>query len=217
MVKRTQGEGALPSHRVTEPAHKTKFQVKREATYRDLVDAGMRVFAEKGFAAARVEDIVERTGQTKGAFYFHFRNKLDLLEHVIRYRDELRAGWQRLPEEHDPATTPLAELLSGALAEVDRRLHGVNPWVLVMVDAHQQTRGDERARRLFAETYERWIDEATELVDVLKRKGWATSTTPSRQLAMQLFALGEGYGAHASLYGVGAEAAITEAYAKLLA
>jgi AcrR family transcriptional regulator len=202
---------------VTETAErKTKFQVKREATYRDLVDAGMHVFAQKGYAAARVEDIVERTGQTKGAFYFHFKNKLDLLHHVNRRRDELRGEWAHLPEQLDPEPTSVAEAVVATLAEVDRRLQNVGAWIVVMVDAHNHLRGDADAEQLFREAYARWIDEITELVDVLKAMDLATSTAPSRELAVQLFALGEGYAAHARMYGMNDGDAIAKAYAKLL-
>jgi AcrR family transcriptional regulator len=193
---------------------KTKFDLKREATYAQLVEAGMVVFSEKGFAAARVDDIVERTGQTKGAFYFHFKNKLDLLHHIVAHREQLRADWQHLPETMD-AATPLADVIATTLAEIDRRLHNVGAWVLVMVDAHLQSRGDASAEAMFASTYERWIQELTEFVDVLQRRGWATSPRPARELAVELFALGEGIGAHARLYGAPAAAAIP-AYVRLL-
>lgn len=216
MRNRRTSATSLPSRPVTDTDRKTKFQVKRETTYRDLVDAGMRVFAEKGFAATRVDDIVERTGQTKGAFYFHFRNKLDLLGHISRHRDELRAGWHRLPESMDPATTTLADALFTTLAEIERRYDHVGPWILVMVDAFNQTRGVPEAEALFRSAYERWIDELTELVDILKTKGWATTTAPSREVAIQLFALGEGYAAHARLYGLRDDDAIGRAYTKLL-
>ena len=46
---------------------------------RRLLDAGMRVFADRGFHAARVDDIVRAARTSHGTFYLYFANKEDLL------------------------------------------------------------------------------------------------------------------------------------------
>ena len=46
---------------------------------RRLLDAGMRVFADRGFHAARVDDIVRSARTSHGTFYLYFTNKEDLL------------------------------------------------------------------------------------------------------------------------------------------
>jgi len=46
---------------------------------RKLFDAGMRVFAERGYHAARVDDIVRTARTSHGTFYLYFANKEDLL------------------------------------------------------------------------------------------------------------------------------------------
>jgi len=46
---------------------------------RKLLDAAMRVFAERGFQAARVDDIVRAARTSHGTFYLYFANKEDLL------------------------------------------------------------------------------------------------------------------------------------------
>ncbi len=46
---------------------------------RRLLDAGMRVFADRGFHAARVDDIVRAARTSHGTFYLYFTNKEDLL------------------------------------------------------------------------------------------------------------------------------------------
>jgi AcrR family transcriptional regulator len=44
-----------------------------------LSEAGMRVFAERGYHAARVDDIVRAARTSHGTFYLYFANKEDLL------------------------------------------------------------------------------------------------------------------------------------------
>jgi len=53
-----------------------------ELTRKALVAAGLDVFTEKGFASTRLEDIVQHAGLTRGAFYWHFKNKLELYRAV---------------------------------------------------------------------------------------------------------------------------------------
>ena len=50
----------------------------RALTRAALLAAGAEVFAERGYHRAAVEDIAERAGFTRGAFYANFRDKADL-------------------------------------------------------------------------------------------------------------------------------------------
>lgn len=52
-------------------------------TRRELVDSARALFTEAGFAAARTEEIVARTGLTRGALYHHFKNKEALFVAVL--------------------------------------------------------------------------------------------------------------------------------------
>lgn len=44
----------------------------------------MNAFAEKGFAATKVEDVAKRAGVSKGLLYLYFKTKEDLFKAVIR-------------------------------------------------------------------------------------------------------------------------------------
>lgn len=46
---------------------------------RKLLDSGLRVFAQRGYQAARVDDIVRAAHTSHGTFYLYFANKEDLL------------------------------------------------------------------------------------------------------------------------------------------
>jgi AcrR family transcriptional regulator len=57
---------------------------------RKLFDAGMRVFADRGYHAARVDDIVRAARTSHGTFYLYFANKEDLLRALaVDCADEL--------------------------------------------------------------------------------------------------------------------------------
>ena len=61
------------------PAAARELRAQGRKTMRKLLDAGMRVFAERGFHAARVDDIVRAARTSHGTFYLYFTNKEDLL------------------------------------------------------------------------------------------------------------------------------------------
>jgi AcrR family transcriptional regulator len=56
-----------------------ELRAQGRKTMRKLLDAGMRVFADRGFHAARVDDIVRTARTSHGTFYLYFANKEELL------------------------------------------------------------------------------------------------------------------------------------------
>lgn len=51
-----------------------------------LIQAAEKVFIEKGYAAARVEDIGKELGVLQGSLYYHVGSKAGLLRLVLRHR-----------------------------------------------------------------------------------------------------------------------------------
>jgi AcrR family transcriptional regulator len=61
------------------PARERDLRPQGRKTMRRLLDAGIRVFGERGFHTARVDDIVRAARTSHGTFYLYFSNKEDLL------------------------------------------------------------------------------------------------------------------------------------------
>jgi AcrR family transcriptional regulator len=51
---------------------------------REILDAALTVFVEKGFAATKLDDVAVSAGISKGLLYRYFDNKAELLKEVIR-------------------------------------------------------------------------------------------------------------------------------------
>ena len=59
-------------------------QAERSAhTRRVLLDVARDLFATRGYAGAATEEVVRRAGVTRGALYYHFRDKQDLFRAVV--------------------------------------------------------------------------------------------------------------------------------------
>jgi len=48
-----------------------------------LLEMARRLFAERGFAGTGTEEVVRQAGLTRGALYYHFRDKRDLFRAVV--------------------------------------------------------------------------------------------------------------------------------------
>jgi AcrR family transcriptional regulator len=75
-----------------------------ETRRRQLLDAARKLFVKKGFRATTTEEIARKAGLTKGALYFHFKNKEDILFELVKsiagkYDTAIEAG---MPSQFRP-------------------------------------------------------------------------------------------------------------------
>jgi AcrR family transcriptional regulator len=61
-----------------------KRERRKEARPRELLDAALALFVEKGFTATRSEEVAARAGVSKGTLFLYFQSKEDLFKAVIR-------------------------------------------------------------------------------------------------------------------------------------
>jgi TetR/AcrR family acrAB operon transcriptional repressor len=100
------------------------------ATRDRLLDAAELVFSEKGVSRTSLNDIAEAAGASRGAIYWHFKNKADLFNAMMdRTTLPMEDSLQQIG--HDAGQDPLAEL-QGAI-----------------LDAMRKISTDERTRRVF--------------------------------------------------------------------
>ncbi|ALG70824.1 TetR family transcriptional regulator [Azospirillum thiophilum] len=68
----------------SDPAIKPHRRRRKDARPQEIVAAATDIFAERGFAAARLEEIAARAGIGKGTLYLYFPSKEDLFKAVVR-------------------------------------------------------------------------------------------------------------------------------------
>lgn len=54
-------------------------------TYSSILMAGLDIFSEKGYKGTSLDAIADRASLTKGAIYWHFKNKLDLYNAIDNF------------------------------------------------------------------------------------------------------------------------------------
>lgn len=65
------------------PPGEPKFRRRKAARPGEIVAAALAVFAERGFAAARLDEIAARAGVSKGALYLYFETKEEIFRAVV--------------------------------------------------------------------------------------------------------------------------------------
>ena len=87
----------------------------------ELLDAALRVFAARGYRNASLEEVAAAAGVTKGAVYYHFTNKEQLLSRALEHHQQ--RAFARLEgalgNEHGSASARLRVLFQSAFGGDD--------------------------------------------------------------------------------------------------
>jgi len=63
---------------------KARYQRRKEDRPQEITAAALQAFAEKGYAATRVEEVAKRAGVSKGLMYLYFKTKEELFKAVVK-------------------------------------------------------------------------------------------------------------------------------------
>jgi AcrR family transcriptional regulator len=150
-------------YRLTERGERRRQEMRTR-----LVDAAERLFAEQGYQATSLRDVVELAGTSIGNCYFYFANKEALLLAVVeRTSDEL----DTVVERAMAAVPPLARVPVGVYVSVTWTLARPALARLLLMEAPTASsraiaveQSLQRSRRFMAETPELLLGKPPELV-----------------------------------------------------
>jgi len=87
-----------------------KIREQALATRKRILDAAVEVFLEKGFQQSSLQNVAERAGVTRGAVYWHFRQRGDLLGALLKLVNATAADVYRYMNfDQIPAFVEVAE------------------------------------------------------------------------------------------------------------
>lgn len=168
----------------------SKVSPRRAHTQDRLLDAAIALFAEKGVLGTSVEELCERAGFSRGAFYSNFASKDELLLAVLaRKGDEVLAAARRATasvpgEQIEPATAD--EVIRQAMVVFLASHPTDRQWLLAREEMRLYALRNPSVRtplRAVEESLEALLTEA--IGDVVERQR-ATLSLPPRQLVMVL-------------------------------
>jgi AcrR family transcriptional regulator len=76
----------VPERRRAQPSRtdKARWRRRKDARPQEILEAALSVFAERGFAAARMDDIAQRARVSKGTIYLYFESKEAVFRALIQ-------------------------------------------------------------------------------------------------------------------------------------
>ena len=140
-----------------------------------LLDAAARLFAEQGYAATRVVDIVDAAGVAKGLFYWYFDNKEALFRELA---SEIRRRLRRQQAAAmDPDAPALVRLLQGTVASV--RFMAANAPFFSLLEVEGRNVSD-----VLRQGTEQHVSDVTALIREGQADGTVTDDDPADLLAL---------------------------------
>ena len=91
-------------------------------TYERILNVSAQLFSEKGFTKTTMQDIIDRSGLSKGAIFYHFKSKEDIYHAVTQKMDEsaIKRVYSWLAEvEHLPVKERIEQLLFRSLTDAE--------------------------------------------------------------------------------------------------
>jgi AcrR family transcriptional regulator len=109
-----------------------RWRRRKEARPKEILAAALALFAERGFAATRLDDVALRAGVTKGTLYLYFPNKEELFEAVVRQTLVPNIEWgEALLDKPDEPAALLLERLMHSWAELALSPAGAIPKIII--------------------------------------------------------------------------------------
>jgi AcrR family transcriptional regulator len=119
-------------HHPPEPSHRPRRRRRRKSERpAEIVAAALELWAERGFAATRLEDVASRAGIAKGTIYLYFASKEALFASALR--DLLVSTMEQQREEMESFEGDTATLLDRFLAVLYQRVVADRAAVLLKV------------------------------------------------------------------------------------
>jgi AcrR family transcriptional regulator len=159
-----------------------------------LLDSALHCFAEKGYAATTIDDIVRSAGVSKGAIYNYFKSKEEIFLQILENRNDLYfAELRRRFELWPDAASKLRHLISrfrDLPKQSDKR-----SWGLVNLDFWLYASRQE-LDHLIAKQYERFIELYQEILEEGKGRGEFRADLDVAAAASLFLAMRDGVNLH---------------------
>lgn len=125
--------------------------LSKEERRRQLIDAAINAFGEKGYHETQVADIIKEAGVARGTFYLYFKGKREIFDGIMQELfARVRAEVRSIPKE---AVGEIPDQVRGNIERVIKRLldEPMLARILVNAPAGLDPEQDERLREFYGQ------------------------------------------------------------------
>jgi TetR/AcrR family transcriptional regulator, fatty acid metabolism regulator protein len=155
---------------------------KTDEKRRRILQAAVRVFARKGYFAARVADVARRAGVADGTIYLYFRNKEDIL--VSLFDEVMASHLDRLRQELGRSRGAPARLHTIALHHLRGLGENKDLAIVFQVELRQSTKFMQRFTASWLQDY---FELVGSVIEQGQKEGTLRAALPRKVVTKALF------------------------------
>jgi AcrR family transcriptional regulator len=145
----------------------------REERRRQIREAALKVFVEKGFQQTRIQDITDAAGVSTGTFYLYYKTKRELFLDVI---DDMTVNTVKALEE---AATEDSDILRGAISTAKYYMDNYTSFAGVINQFRgMMASGEHSAKQKYMELHNRLADPIIHQIRAAIKKGIIREVDP---------------------------------------
>lgn len=156
-----------------------RYQRRKEDRPQEITEAALAAFAEKGYAATRVDEVAKRAGVSKGLLYLYFKTKEELFKSVIRSLVVPRID--ALTKIVDQSELSSEEFLRGPFLDFAKKMPGSPISVIVRLMVAEGPKHPDLVSFYWDNVVSRGLGLIKELLDRGVRNGEFRKTAVSEQ------------------------------------
>jgi len=161
---------------------------QQQVTRKRLMHSGVAVVASQGVRGARIEQVAREAGLTKGAFYAHFNDKLEMTLEILRERQAADlAFWEAMLDaaaDHDSCLDDVI-LRSGNAARIDG---------LLGLELHLEAERNSEFRHHFIACLDSLLAEVGRVLTKVLRRNGKAPPEDLKEVVAKMYLLGTASG-----------------------
>ncbi|WP_215236540.1 TetR/AcrR family transcriptional regulator [Dyadobacter linearis] len=157
---------------------------KADATKLNILEKAFELIYIKGYQATSIDDIIATTNVTKGAFYYHFKNKDEMGLSIINelLKPTLTGGFIGLLQNGEDPLNAIYDLIYGLL--IENEFLKVEYGCPASNLTHEMSPLSEDFNNALNELTEQWIKTMIESIELGKHNGVIRADVDAMQVTM---------------------------------
>jgi AcrR family transcriptional regulator len=172
---------------------------QRKLTRGRLIEAAQQLFSTSGYEHATVDDISHAAGYSKGAYYFHFSTKDDILLELLRIWTDGRSATLPEDEVERISADELRDLLAGFFSYAEEP-----QWPGVLLEFWAQAMRNNEVSKRLTQSYALWRRRIAAAFDAARRDGLRVES--AEDAASVVLAAHDGYAVQSAIGAPGGKA-----------